>query len=237
MNIDICDSYEELSLKAKCIILQEIKRNENLLICAATGGSPTGTYDLLAAEYAKAPELFSHLRILKLDEWGGISMDSTSTCESYLKTHLLNPLHISDSRYIGFNSNPENPEKECKHIQEKITMQGPIDLCILGLGLNGHLALNEPGNSLYPYCHVAKLSSASLQHSMVSGMPEKPAYGLTLGMADILSSKMIVILINGSQKKAIVRKFLSREITCSVPASFLWLHTNVTCLIVKDSVE
>jgi galactosamine-6-phosphate isomerase len=236
MKIDICDTYKDLSQKAKDIIVQEIKLNETLLLCAATGGSPTGTYDLLAIEYQENPGLFSKSRVFKLDEWGGIPMDSLGTCECYLQDHLIQPLKISESRYIGFNSNPEDPSKECDQIQERLNQQGPIDICILGLGMNGHLALNEPDLFLQPYCHVAKLSDTSLQHQMAAEMPVKPTYGLTLGMADILSSKMIIILINGTQKRAIVNKFLSQKITNSVPASFLWLHPNVVCLIEKDAI-
>lgn len=237
METDIFDTYEELSRKAKDFILGEIKANKSLLLCAATGGSPTGTYRLLADEYRAHPNLFDQLRILKLDEWGGIPMDHPATCETYLQTHLIQPLRIPESRYISFNSNPANPKQECEIIQEKIEESGTIDLCVLGLGMNGHLALNEPSFFLQPHCHVAELSAMSLQHSMISEMQSKPSYGLTLGMADILQSKKILILINGIQKKSIASKFLKREITTSLPASFLWLHPDVSCLIVKDSIE
>jgi galactosamine-6-phosphate isomerase len=237
MKIDICDTYDELSLKAKDIIVQEIKQNGKLLLCAATGGSPTGTYNLLANEHQNNQDIFSQLRVLKLDEWGGIPMNSSGTCESYLQKYLIQPLKISKDRYIGFNSNPENPDVECEHIQAILSQQGPIDICILGLGMNGHLALNEPDNFLHPYCHVAKLSESSLQHPMAVEMLVKPTYGLTLGMADILSSKKIIILINGTQKRVVASKFLSQKISNSVPASFLWLHSNVICLIEKNSIE
>lgn len=237
MKIEIFNTYEELSLKAKEFIVQEIKRNKNLLLCAATGGSPTETYDLLGKEYAEQPELFDQLRIIKLDEWGGIPMDHPATCESYLQIHMVQSLHVPGSRYTSFSSNPSDPKLECEKIQKKLNEEDPIDLCILGLGMNGHLALNEPADFLKAHCHIAELSGRSLQHPMISEMNIKPAYGLTLGMADILQSKMILILINGPQKKAIVKQFLSGKISNLVPASFLWLHTNVICLIEKDAME
>jgi galactosamine-6-phosphate isomerase len=236
MKIDILDTYQELSLMAKDIIVQEIKKNKKLLLCAATGGSPTGTYNLLKEEYLKQPELFDQLRIIKLDEWGGIPLNHPATCESYLQTRLIQPLRISASRYISFDSNPTEPLQECEKIQEKLEAVGPVDLCILGLGMNGHLALNEPAEYLHPHCHIAQLSAMSLQHQMISEMEIKPAYGLTLGMADILQSKKILILIHGSQKKWIVSKLLQRKINTSLPASFLWLHTDVTSLITKDAI-
>jgi len=236
MKINVFDTYEKLSLKAKELIVREIEQNENLLLCTATGSSPTGTYQLLGKEYQEQPNLFSKLRVIKLDEWGGISMDHPGTCESYLQTHLVQPLQISDSRYFGFISNPKNPEEECLRIQDKLKQEGPIDLCILGLGMNGHLAFNEPAEFLQPHCHIADLSEMSLQHAMASEMKTKPNYGLTLGMADILNSKMIIILINGAQKKEIAKRFLSQKISSLVPATFLWLHPNVTCFIESDVI-
>ena len=237
MKIDILNTYDELSLKAKELIVQEIEQDKNLLLCTATGGSPTRTYELLGETYQGKPELFSGLRIIKLDEWGGIALDQPGSCESYLQKYVLQPLQIPEERYTGFNSNPENPENECERIQDKLRKEGPIGLCILGLGANGHIAFNEPAGFLEPFCHQAELSELSLQHKMASGMQVKPTYGLTLGMADILHSKMIIILIHGTHKKEIAKKFLSKKISSSVPASFLWLHPNVICLIDSKTYE
>jgi galactosamine-6-phosphate isomerase len=125
---------------------------------------------------------------------------------------------------LGFNNNPTDPSKECDLIQKKLNQQGSIDLSILGIGMNGHLAFNEPADFLQPHCHNVKFSTMSLSHTMTSEMNLNPTYGITLGMSDILNSNMILILINGLQKRTIVRKFLSKEIASSVPASFLWLH-------------
>jgi galactosamine-6-phosphate isomerase len=71
---------------------------------------------------------------------------------------------------------------------------------------------------------------------MLAGLKKKPSYGLTLGMADILQSRMILMLISGKEKKEIARSFLSGRISTRVPASFLWLHANVICLISKDAI-
>ena len=236
MKIEPVKSYEELSLKAKDYILKAIEEKKDLLLCAATGNSPTGTYQLLAGDFQKNPQLFSGLRVIKLDEWGEVPMDEQGTCEAYLQKHLIQPLKIPGKRYIGFNSDPEDPVEECKAIREKLEKEGPIDLCILGLGSNGHLALNEPAEFLQPHCHVAELTPSSQKHIMTKKMKKKPAYGLTLGMADIIYSKKILMLISGSQKREIVKQFLTRKINTDLPASFLWLHPNVTCLIDRETV-
>jgi len=195
-----------------------------------------GTYDFLVKAHQRQEDLFAAIQILKLDEWGGLNMDDPATCEVFLQTHLLRPLQINPSRYISFNSNPADPKGECKRIRDELSVRGPIDICVLGLGLNGHVALNEPADALEPETHPAKLSARSIQHSMLTGLKKKPSYGLTLGMADILQSKMILMLISGKEKKEITRLFLTGKISTRLPASFLWLHANVICLISRDAM-
>jgi galactosamine-6-phosphate isomerase len=237
MKIEVRDSYASLSESASEIIFNEIKARRKLLICAATGNTPVGTYACLAERYRQEPQLFDAIHILKLDEWGGLEMNDPATCEFFLQNHLIKPLHISGSRYISFNSNAPDPEGECKRVQAELDQRKPIDICILGLGLNGHIALNEPADLLTPMIHLAALSEKSIHHSMLSGLKNKPGYGLTLGMADILQSRMIIMMISGKEKKEICSAFLSGGITTRVPASFLWLHPNTICLISRDAME
>jgi len=116
-------------------------------------------------------------------------------------------------------------------IRLKLESQGPIDLCILGLGTNGHLGLNEPGPSLEPYCHKARLSKETLQHQMIASLQQKPVYGLTLGMMELLSSKKIILLITGQKKGQVIERLLTKKISSDLPASLLWLHKDVQCMI------
>jgi len=147
--------YEALSEIAADLIAKRIHEKPPLLLCLATGSTPTRTYELLAT---RPKSLFDQLRILKLDEWGGIPMSSPATCETYLRKILIDPLDLS-SRYVAFESQPTNPTAECSRIARWLKDNGPIDLCILGLGINGHLGFNEPAAALQPRAHLATLSS------------------------------------------------------------------------------
>lgn len=236
MKIIKLNDYEALSHEAASLITGYLNKNKQSLLCAATGSSPTGTYAELKKSFEWQPELFSGIRVIKLDEWGGLPMDNPSTCESYLQKHIIAPLHVSKDRYISFQSDPKDPSIECRRIQLELNEKGPIDICILGLGMNGHLALNEPEASLEAGTHVAKLSPSSLGHPMIGTSGNKPAYGLTLGMADILQSSCILMLISGSKKKNITSAFLNGKISTALPASFLWLHPNVVCLVDRDAL-
>ncbi len=236
MQIKVCESYESLSLEAKNIIVSELSRHKDLMLCAATGGSPTKMYEDLADEAKTKPDLFSKFTLLKLDEWGNLPMNNEGTCEFYLQKHVVGPLKVPKERYISFQSKSENPELECLRVQKELEAKGPIDICILGIGMNGHIALNEPADYLEADCHIAHLSEQSLKHPMLADSDEKPLYGITLGMANIMQSKLIILLISGSKKREIAKKLFEKKITTSLPASLLWLHPNVVCLIDKDAL-
>jgi galactosamine-6-phosphate isomerase len=235
MRIQTFNNTAEMADFSSNIIVNEINLNPAMLLCTATGGSPSETYTQLVNK--KDQFNAKYLRIIKLDEWGGVPMDNEQTCEQYLQKHLVQPLQIDVNRYFAFNSNPFVPEEEVARMQGVISKQGPVDVCVLGLGMNGHIAFNEPASFLNPHCHIAELSVTSMQHPMAEEMDIKPWYGLTLGMADILQSKKIILLINGTHKKKIASDLMSGKITSSLPASFLWLHPDVYCCITIDAVE
>ena len=237
MEIHYCNNYEQMSQQACDSVISDLKTRSKQLICIATGNSLEGTYNKLGNIYKIQPDYFKEISIIKLDEWGGISANDTNSCETYIRHKILQPLHISNDRFISFKSITASPEKECERIQKEIDDKGPIDICILGLGKNGHIGFNEPADSLSFNCHVAQLSLESLQHQMTNTMLKKPGYGLTLGMANILQSKKIILLITGSNKEKIIDKLLKGKITTHLPASFLWLHPNVECYIDSESLS
>jgi galactosamine-6-phosphate isomerase len=231
MNFEFCSDYQEMSRKAADAIIVGIKKNSGCWLGTATGNSPKGVYDNLIASYTNSPELYRNLGIVKLDEWGGIPMNAPNSCETFVQERILEPLHIKKDHYIAFHSDPESPEAECARIQKELRQISSLDICILGLGKNGHIGFNEPSDVLLPNCHKAHLSHDSLQHQMVEDLKHKPTYGLTMGMGDILRSKKIILLVSGSGKEAIFNRLQRPEINPQLPASFLWLHPQVDCFV------
>jgi len=223
-NVHHCQNYQEMSRKAAAhVIAAAVAKNESLL-CLPAGNSPAGLYQELIREAERKPDLFRRLRVVKLDEWLGVPASDAATCEHFLKSRLLDPLEIGPERYISFNSETGEPLRECAKVQGELERQGPIDLCILGLGKNGHVGLNEPGPSLQPHCHVAKLSEETLRHAMITSSEVRPRFGLTLGIGDILQARKILLLVSGKGKERVIAKFLEGTVAMDLPASFLWLH-------------
>ena len=233
--IRVCADHEFLSRQAAERILSAVARKPDLLLCAAAGFTPLRSYKLLAENHKRQPDIFRALRVIKIDEWGGLEMKDAGSCECQLREHLIAPLQISDAGYIAFNSAPADPEKECERIKSCLSREGPIDFCVLGLGVNGHIAMNEPASSLQPEAHVAELTEATLSHPMLANSRSKPGFGLTLGMAEILASKESLLLVSGARKRDALHSLLQREITTQFPASFLWLHPNWTLLCDQEA--
>jgi galactosamine-6-phosphate isomerase len=235
LKFEIAPSYDALSRRAADVIVAELKQKPDLLLCASAGGTPTGTYERLAHKARSQPRLFGNMHVLQIDEWGGLDPGHPATCEADLRTKLLDPLRIGKDRYFGFKTDTADPAAQCARMARWLSRNGPVDLCILGLGLNGHIAMNEPGESLAPHTHVAQLAPGSLKHPMLAHSPRKPRFGLTIGMADILASKLILLLINGRHKRATAKRLLQQHVTTQFPASFLWLHPRAIALLDREA--
>ncbi|MGZ3750233.1 MAG: galactosamine-6-phosphate isomerase [Mucilaginibacter sp.] len=227
MQINRCNTLAELNELASALIIHQLQINPKALVCAATGSSPTGVYKKLVEK--KGAINTTELTFIKLDEWYGLDSNDPGSCEHYLRENLLGPLNIAPEKYIAFDSKAADHDKECARIAQYLDEHGPIDLCILGLGKNGHIAFNEPAENLQPRAHLGTLSATSLEHTMVQGTETRLKYGMTLGMADILKSKKIILLVNGTHKNAVMEKLLQQKINTHLPASFLWLHADVEC--------
>ncbi|MBI2436039.1 MAG: 6-phosphogluconolactonase [Candidatus Hydrogenedentes bacterium] len=238
LHLHTSSDYQSVSATATNFILDELPHKPDLLLCVASGSSPLGAYRGLAKACAQNPDLFARLRILKLDEWGPLPAEHPGSCEYYVQRELIGPLHITPDRYLTIPGDAPEPEAACRRYAEVLDASGPIDLCVLGLGLNGHLGLNEPADWLCDTVHVAELAEESKAHPMLqAGSPAalSPSYGLTLGMGDILRSRKILLIVSGASKRVPLQQFLTRQISTRFPASLLWIHSDVTLLSDRDA--
>jgi len=218
----------DLSRHAAAQVLRELQRKPDLLLGVATGATPTLTYERLGGARAMEPALFRRLRILTLDEWLGLPPRHPASCEAYVREKLLGPLGVDPSRYRGWRTESRAPRVECERMSRWLGRHGPMDLCILGLGQNGHLLMNEPGPTLDPAPHVARLAESTRRHSMLRSTGAVPRFGLTMGLADVLQAKAILLLVSGRHKRAALERMLRGRVSTRCPASFLWLHPEVT---------
>lgn len=226
----ILPDHEQLSRHAADWLFERIRQRPTSLVSLAAGSTPGRTYELLAERGKREPEVVAHARWLKLDEWGGLAMDDPATCEYQLQRTLITPL-AAGNRYIAFESQSPDPAAECARIARWLDANGPIDVAVLGLGMNGHLGFNEPADSLTPHAHVATLSDSSLAHAMLQQAAGRPTYGVTLGIADLIQAREVLLLVSGATKRSPLERLLSGRIATQFPASLLHLHPQVTALV------
>jgi len=226
VRVTVLPDREALDRGAAALVREAAAGKPDLLICLASGETPSGAYALLAG----APESLAEARFVQLDEWAGLGPDDAASCAAYLQKTLRGPLAVPDARWIGFRGDAPDAAAECRRMAAALEAAGPIDLCILGLGLNGHLALNEPAASLDPGCHVATLDERSRAHPMLAGAGAEVRSGLTLGLGDILRARRILLLVAGSAKREPLARLAARRVSTRFPASFLWLHGDAHCL-------
>jgi galactosamine-6-phosphate isomerase len=227
MRAEVLSDYEAMSRPAAEWLIARLREKPASLFCLASGSTPTRAYSLLAAVHKIEPDLFAQMRVIKLDEWGGLAGDDPASCEHHLRRTLIDPLGLG-ARYVSFNGQATDPQAECARMANWLEDNGPIDSCVLGLGVNGHLGFNEPAGELQPHAHVARLSQDSMGHSMLAGARSSPTYGLTLGMAELLQSRNILVLVSGRTKVASLRRLLERRVSTDFPASLLWLNPHVS---------
>jgi len=231
----VTKDYPDMSRRAAEFIEAEVKSKPDLLLCASAGGTPTGIYECLSAHHLGNRRFFKRLRVLQIDEWGGLSPRNPATCRMDLLNKLLTPLEIPRVRFEGFRTDTTDPERESRRIARWLEVNGPIDICLLGLGLNGHIAMNEPADEFVPHAHVSALARTSLNHGMLKDLKHKPRFGLTLGLGDILCSRKILLAVSGRPKRRVLSQLLEGKVSTRFPASFLWLHSDVTIICDREA--
>ena len=212
MRFSVLPDREALDRQAAALVWEAAGAKPDPLICLASGETPGGAYALLAG----APDRLSHTRFIQLDEWAGLGADDPASCAAYLDRTLRSPLAVPPERWIGFRGDAADAAAECRRVAAALQDAGPIDLCILGLGRNGHLALNEPAESLCPFPHVATLDERSRAHPMLAGTGAQVREGLTLGLGDILQARRILLLVAGAAKRAPLARLATRRVTTAV---------------------
>lgn len=214
------EPYATLSTRVADAIKEQIRKKPDSRLGLPTGRTPTECYGLLA-EWTKRGDLdWSGVSAFGLDEYYGV--DETISFKYYLEQNLYRHINIP----VASRHNPLSDENYDAIISES----GGLDLTILGIGMNGHIAFNEPGTPLHSWTHCIWLSENTLQANAEFFKGSVPTTAVTMGIQTILSSRKIILMVSGARKKAILTQALKGPVTSDVPASFLQLHPNVAVM-------
>lgn len=225
MEVLMFDTYEELSKKAADDLIELMKLRKDPLLCVASGDSPAGMYQNIADKVFKNELDISNWSFLGLDEWVGMNGRDEGSCRFHLNKDFFYPLKVDENRIFFFDGRVTDLNKECEVAENFILQHGGIDTTILGLGLNGHIGMNEPNTSASSRSHVTELDPITQQTGQKYFKKEQQLKnGITLGLGTLMESENILLIVSGSKKAAIVRKMLEAEISEDIPASLLRKH-------------
>jgi glucosamine-6-phosphate isomerase len=234
----IYSDYNELSVKTAEQIAAIIKKKPDALLCFPAGETSVGTFKHLIELNKKGTINFKNCRIVGLDEWANIGAMKSENCFSFLKKHFFDHIDYSEKNLCFFNGESADLQAECKKTDDFIKKNGPVDMMLLGAGMNGHLGLNEPGTSFDLHSHVVELDETTKKvgKKYFSGEVSLTR-GVSLGIKDILETKTVILQLNGTRKAMIVKRIVESEPTPSLPASVLKLHKNSFLLLDKDAAQ
>lgn len=234
-----CRSYDELSKKAAEILLKTVKEKPDCLLGLATGSTPVGMYRELVAAYRDGKADFSSVRSFNLDEYYPIRRADGQSYFTFMRQNLFDHVNILLQNTHIPNGEAENAEEEVKAYEAALGEAGYPDLQILGIGQNGHIGFNEPGDSLSAVTHLVPLADSTIRANarFFADESDVPKHALTMGMGSILKSRHILLLISGKNKHDALKALLDDRITTQIPATLLKLHPNVTVLYDDDAMN
>lgn len=229
MQIIISKDFESLSLKATHAITEIMTTKQTPLICVASGDSPAGIYKNIVEKVKKNGLNVDHWSFLGLDEWVGLNGADEGSCRWHLNRELFVPLTIKDDSICFFDGASNNLLQQCDLTESTIQKHGGIEIAILGLGLNGHIGMNEPNTAISSRSHIVDLDPLTIEVGQkYFNQPQPLTKGITLGIATLLEANHVVLVVSGVKKAAIIKQVIEGPISEAVPASLLRNHPNCT---------
>ena len=230
MKIYKAKDYKDMSRKAANIISAQVIMKPNCVLGLATGSTPIGTYDQLVEWYNKGDLDFSEVTTVNLDEYKGLPRTNDQSYYYFMHQHLFDRVNIDPEGTNVPNGMEPDAEKECGRYEELIRSLGGVDLQLLGLGHNGHIGFNEPGEAFEKETHCVDLTESTIEANkrFFASADDVPKQAYTMGIKTIMQAKKILIVVNGENKADIVERAFFGPVTPEVPASILQLHNDVT---------
>lgn len=229
-------SYEDACVFAADIFASQLQKKPASVLGLATGSTPLGVYDKLASYFTAGKTDFSSAFTINLDEYCGLKSDHPQGYHFYMKKNLFSRVNLKPENTFLPDGNATDLLKECKRYDKLIDTLGGIDLQLLGIGLNGHIAFNEPDSVFRENTHVVKLSDSTVKANsrFFTSENQVPSHAITMGISQIMSARHIVIMACGKAKVSILMKALSSPVTPLLPASVLQLHPDLTVICTAD---
>lgn len=227
------NNYQDMSNQACAIMIEKINSLKNPVLGLATGSTPEGLYKKIIEQYKQGKVTFQDVTTFNLDEYVGLPREDVNSYYRYMQEKLFNHVDINMDRVHLPNGTASDLTEECRTYDNQIEQAGGVDLQILGMGINGHIGFNEPGTPFSSRTHVVDLAASTLEANarFFPSLADVPTQAVTMGIATIMESKEILLLVSGEQKAEAIARLAEGDVSEGFPASILRNHPNVTVIV------
>ena len=238
MKVIVVENYQQIGQFGAQIIAGVIKNNPNAVLGLATGTSPIGIYQNLVEMCQKGEISFANVKTVNLDEYVGLDGTHPQSYRYFMNDNLFNHVDIDKANTFVPNGVAENLQEECTRYTTLVNNLVQ-DIQLLGIGSNGHIAFNEPGTPFDSTTHVVNLTENTIKDNsrLFEDICQVPTKALTMGIANIMNAKRILIVANGKNKAQAVYDMVKGQVNTTCPASVLQNHPDVTVIVDKDAAS
>ncbi len=237
MEVIIKKTYEEMSKQAAEMIAEVVRMNPRCVLGLATGSTPVGTYQELAKLHKKEKLDFSQVVTFNLDEYVGLKPTHNQSYRYFMNQNLFNHINIRKENTFVPDGMADDVEAMCDWYEDMIELHGGIDIQVLGIGSNGHIAFNEPGSALTSRTRVKTLDNKTIKDNarFFRKLSDVPKFAVTMGIGTILEARSVILLANKANKADAVKAAVEGPLSASCPASALQLHPKATLIVEKEA--
>ena len=237
MEIVICKSYDEMSKKAAAEVAEVVRKKPNCVIGLATGASPIGLYTELIRMHKEEGLDFSQVKSFNLDEYVGLPPEHDQSYRYFMNKHLFDGLNIDKANTHVPSGTATDYAAHCQEYEDAIVAAGGIDVQVLGIGSDGHVGFNEPGDSLCCRTHTVTLTEQTIDDNarLFENRENVPLFACTMGVGTVMDARKCVMVINGKHKAAITAQAFEGPVSCMCTASALQMHNDTAVFLNEDA--
>lgn len=229
----VFENAHQVGQATATLIAAQILRKPDSIIGLATGSTPIPAYEALIAMYQAGVLDFSKVTSFNLDEYVGISPEHVCSYHRFMQDHLFSHINISPAQVHIPDGNAEDIHAAAKAYDAAILAAGGIDLQLLGIGRNGHIGFNEPGEHFVYGCHKVRLSDSTIQANQrfFDSIEDVPRSAVSLGIGSIMQARQVLLVATGEDKAEAVRRALEEDVSPQWQASILRTHPEAIFLL------
>ena len=239
MLVEVLEDYDEVSSRAAAIVSSQIRRKPDSVLGFATGSTPLKLYDILIQSHRERGLDFSKITSFNLDEYVGLAPEHPQSYHYFMWENLFKHINVTPSRVFIPHGMADDIEFFCEWYEQQILKAGGIDVQIIGIGANGHLAFNEPGSSLGSKTRIKTLTGKTVRDNarFFENPDEVPRQAITMGIGTILDARTILLIASGERKADAIKAALEGPVTGMCPATVVQMHRFAHVIIDKPAAS